>query len=296
MGYKSGYAAVIGRPNSGKSTLINAITGEKVSIISNKPQTTRNIIKGIITDEESQIIFVDTPGIYDAENKLGEKMVRAAESLLWNADVIIYIVDVHRRGYLKDSEYIISLLKKISSPVILVLNKIDLLASKSDILPIIEAFSGKLEFYGIIPVSARNNDGTSLVHKTIKELLPEGESIYPEEIYTDQTEKFLVSEIIREKLFESLGDEIPYGVHVDVVRFNENPNNGVIELMADIYCEKSGHKAIIIGKNGSHLKKIGTRAREDIEKVLAAKVYLQLWVKARNEWRDDENFLRRLGL
>ena len=295
MKYKTGYAAIVGRPNSGKSTLLNSLTGEKVSIISPKPQTTRNVLRGIYTDDQSQVIFVDTPGIYKAANKLGEIMVKNAEEAFGNTDVIIYIADASRKDLPGGEEYIISLLKNTKKPVILALNKIDKLSSKTVILKTIDELSKKVDLTEVIPVSALNNDGTALILESVKKLLPEGEKLYPDDMYTDQTERFIVSEIIREKLFNELKEEIPYGTQTEVVSFKEKTDPDIIEISVNIYCEKKSHKAIIIGKNGAMLKKIGTRSRIEIERILGIKVFLELWVKVKDEWRNDIPFLKDMG-
>lgn len=295
MSFRSGFVTIIGRPNSGKSTLLNCLMNEKVSIISNKPQTTRNIIRGIATDEKCQIIFIDTPGIYRASNKLGEFMVKAAESTFDSVDVIVYIVDVSKKGVYRGEEYILELLKKTNKPIVLVLNKIDLLSDISKVLPLINEFSKAIEFKAILPVSAIKNDGIESVLTSIKEYLVEGPKFFPGDIYTDQTERFLVSEVIREKLFALLNKEIPYGIHVEIVSFQEKSEKNIIDISANIFCEKKSHKSIIIGKNGSLLKKVGTQARLDIEKILGIRIFLELWVKVRNEWRNDDSFLKEMG-
>ena len=295
MKYKTGFVAIIGRPNSGKSTLLNSLIGEKVSIISPKPQTTRNVLRGIYTDDQSQVVFVDTPGIYKAVNKLGEIMVKNAEETFGSTDVIIYIADATRKDIPGGEEHITYLLKNAGKPVILALNKIDKLSSKAVILKIIDELSQKVDFTEVIPISAINNDGTDLILKSVKKLLPEGEKLYPDDIYTDQTERFIVSEIIREKLFNELKEEIPYGTQTEVISFKEKTKPDIVEISVTIYCEKKSHKSIIIGKNGSMLKKIGTQARIEIESILGIKVFLELWVKVKDEWRNDIPFLKGMG-
>ena len=295
MNYRSGFAAIIGKPNSGKSTLLNSMLNEKVSIISKKPQTTRNVIQGIYTDDTHQIIFTDTPGIYKADNRLGQKMVKLAQETYQNVDVIIYIVDISRKDVLKSEGHIFELIKKAGKPVILVLNKTDIIKDKGMILPVIKGFGDEFEFEAIYPVSAQNSDGVTQVLENVKKLIPEGGMLFDEEHYTTQTERFLVSEIIREKLFMSLDDEIPYGTHVEITSFKERTDKEIIDISADIYCEKKSHKAIIIGKKGDMLKKIGTQARLEIEQVLGMKVFLELWVRVKDEWRNDDRFLKEIG-
>jgi GTPase len=295
MDVKTGSVAIAGRPNSGKSTLINSLINEKVSIISSKPQTTRNTLSGILNDEDSQIIFYDTPGIYRADNKLGRIMVRYAEESLSRADMIIHIVDASRKSPYSGEEFVLQILKKAKKPTILVLNKTDLVKPKDSILPMIAEYTKDQGYAAVFPVSALERDGIDSLLVQIKELLPPGERIFSEDIYTDQTERFLVSEIIREKLFFELDQEIPYGTIVEIMSFKERPEKNMIEISANIYCEKRSHKAIIIGKNGSMLKKVGTNARMDIEEMLGTKVFLELWVKIKSEWRNDEKFLGEMG-
>jgi GTPase len=295
MGVKTGAVAIIGRPNSGKSTLINSLIKEKVSIISSRPQTTRNTLSGIMNDNESQIVFFDTPGIYKADNKLGKIMVKYAEEAIERTDIIIHIVDASRKDAYGSEEQILKLLKKTNKPAILILNKTDLVKPKESILPLISQFTGDTVYEAVFPISARNGEGMDRLIPQIKELLPEGERSFPEDIYTDQTERFLVSEIIREKLFYELNEEIPYGIIVEVVSFKEKPEKNIIDISVNIYCEKKSHKAIIIGKNGAMLKKIGTEARIDIEEVLGTRIFLELWVKIKTEWRNNEKFLGDMG-
>lgn len=295
MNYRSGFAAIIGRPNSGKSTLLNSILKEKVSIISQKPQTTRNVIQGIYTDDTHQIVFTDTPGIYKADNKLGQRMVRLAQETFKNVDVMIYIADISRKDAVKGEGYILDLIKNAGKPVILVLNKIDVIKDKSLILPVIKAFSDEFAFEAIYPVSAINSEGTDQILDSVKDLMPIGGMLYDKDHYTTQTERFLVSEIIREKLFLSLDDEIPYGTHVEITSFKERTDKEIIDISADIYCEKKSHKAIIIGKKGEMLKKIGTNARLEAEQVLGIKIFLELWVRVKDEWRNNDRFLNDIG-
>jgi GTP-binding protein Era len=295
MNFKSGFAAIIGRPNSGKSTLLNNMLNEKVSIVTSKPQTTRNVIQGIYTDADHQIVFTDTPGIYKADNRLGQRMVKLAQETFQNVDVIIYIVDITKKDVHKGEGHIFESVKKAGKPVILVLNKTDMLKDKEMLLPIIKGFNDEFAFEAIYPVSAKNSEGVSFVLENVKKLMPKGDMLFDEENYTTQTERFLVSEIIREKLFISLDDEIPYGTHVEINSFKEREDKDIIDISADIYCEKKSHKAIIIGKKGEMLKKIGTQARLEIEHVLGTKVFLELWVRVKDEWRNDERFLKDIG-
>ena len=295
MKYKSGFVTIIGRPNVGKSTLLNLLTGSKVAITSNKPQTTRNIIKSIVTDEEAQIIFIDTPGIYRANNKLGEYMVKIAKDSFGNVDVIVYIFDIYKNKNLNGDGHLIEELQKTNKPIILVINKVDTLKSKEEMLPIIDEFKEKLDLKAIIPMSAINANGKVELMKEIKGLLQEGPKYYPDDLYTDQPEKFLAAEIIREKIFRRLSEEIPYGTMVEIISFKEEKKRPLIKIQANIYCEKKSHKSIIIGKSGSMLKTVGTEARKELEKVFGIKIYLELWVKIKNEWRNDQRFLNSMG-
>lgn len=291
---KSGFVSIVGKPNAGKSTLLNRLTGEKVAIISSKPQTTRNMIRTILTDKDSQIIFMDTPGIHEPKTKLGEFMIGEVNNSLANVDVIIYLVDTSKKNvWLKDLD-IIEKLKMANRPVILGLNKIDVI-DKKELLPIIDKYKDRMDFCGIYPISAKEGYGACDILNKIKDLLPEGPLYYPEDSLTDQPEKVIVSEIIREKILQLLKDEVPHGIGIEIIKFKDRLNKELIDIEANVYCEKSSHKGIVIGKNGSMLKKIGIRAREDIEKMLGIKVNLQLWVKIKEDWRNSDSMLKILG-
>ncbi len=291
---KSGFVSIIGKPNAGKSTLLNRLTGEKVAIISNKPQTTRNVIRTILTDKESQIIFMDTPGIHKPKTKLGEYMIDEVNNSLSNVDVIVYLVDASKKNVGQNDQDIIDKLAVSKKPVILGLNKIDIL-DKIQLLPMIDKYKDRMEFCGIYPISAKEGDGANDILAKIKELLPEGPLYYPEDSLTDMPEKVIASEIIREKMLELLQDEVPHGIGVEIIKFKDRQGKEMIDIDANVYCEKSSHKGIVIGKNGSMLKKIGTRARIDIEKMLGVKVNLQLWVKIKDDWRNSDSILKMLG-
>ena len=291
---KSGFVSIIGKPNAGKSTLLNRLTGEKVAIISNKPQTTRNVIRTILTDKESQIIFMDTPGIHKPKTKLGEYMIDEVNNSLSNVDVIVYLVDASKKNVGQNDQDIIDKLAVSKKPVILGLNKIDIL-DKIQLLPMIDKYKDRMEFCGIYPISAKEGDGANDILAKIKELLPEGPLYYPEDSLTDMPEKVIASEIIREKMLELLQDEVPHGIGVEIIKFKDREGKELIDIDANVYCEKSSHKGIVIGKNGSMLKKIGTRARIDIEKMLGVKVNLQLWVKIKDDWRNSDSMLKMLG-
>lgn len=294
MSFKSGFAAITGMPNVGKSTLINSITGEKISIVSDKPQTTRNSIKAIITKEDSQVIFIDTPGIHAPRNKLGEHMVKSAVNAFNEVDVILYVVDANFSYNDKRELYIIEQLKKVKTPVLLVINKIDLV-KKQDILSLISEYKDKMDFKSVIPISALTGDGVSLITQEISDIIPEGPRYFPDDMITDQPEKLIVAELIREKVLYFIEDEIPHGIGVEVILFKERENKNILDINANIYCEKSSHKGILIGKEGKMLKKVGSMAREEIENIFGIKVFLQIWVKVKNNWRNSDLMLKNLG-
>lgn len=294
MAYKSGFITIIGRPNVGKSTLINAITGEKISIISDKPQTTRNTIRTVITKSDCQMVFIDTPGIHKPKNKLGEFMVNIAERTLNEVDLILFIVEATEFVPGKGDRFIIDQLQKVKTPVILLINKIDLVR-KEQVLPVISTYSQLMNFSAVIPVSALNSDGVDSILKEIKNQLPEGPQYFPEDMLTDQPERILAAELIREKILHLVDEEVPHGVGVEVLVFKDRDGKDMIDIDANIYCEKDTHKGILIGKGGEMLKKIGTLSRQDIEKLLGTKIFLQLWVKVKPDWRNKDSMLKSLG-
>jgi GTP-binding protein Era len=294
MAFKSGFITIIGRPNVGKSTLLNLLTGEKVAIMSKKPQTTRHNIRTVVTRDDFQMVFVDTPGIHNPKNKLGEFMRNSAIETLDDVDIILYLVEATDRTIGPGDESIISALSKTETPVILAINKVDLV-EKQRILPLIEQYSKAYDFKEIIPISAIDAKTADLLFKVLKEYLPEGEKLYPDDMLTDQPARVMVQELIREKMLELLDEEVPHGVGVEVVRYKENEEQDILGIDANIYCEKTSHKGIIIGKGGAMLKKIGTRAREDIERLLGMKVVLKLWVKVKEDWRNSDFMLNELG-
>jgi GTPase len=289
--FRSGYVSIIGQPNVGKSTLLNSILGEKIAIVAPKPQTTRTKIVGIKNITDAQIVFIDTPGIHKPRHKLGETMVRTTMDALNEVDVILFMVEPvePKRGDIA----VINLLKEIRSPLFLLINKIDTV-KKQDILPVIDHFKELCSFKEIIPLSAIKQDGVSLLLRTICGYLPIGPRYYSEDIVTDQMERFMVSEIIREKIIAVTEEELPYSVAVEVVQWEER-EDGLISIICNIYIERDGQKAIIIGKKGSMLKTVGSAARVDIEKLLNAKVFLELWVKVKKNWRNDDQALKELG-
>ncbi|MBI5286068.1 MAG: GTPase Era [Deltaproteobacteria bacterium] len=292
MPYKSGFVSIIGRPNVGKSTLLNAILGEKIAIISEKPQTTRNKILGVKNLPEGQIVFLDTPGIHRAKGVFNALMVKAALATLKEVDVILYLVEATSPP---DGElFIIDSLKKVKTPVILGINKIDLIR-KDTLLPLIEGYAKLYPFKEVIPLSALKGDGIDIIIDTIFNLLPEGPRYFPEDVITDLPERFIVAEIIREKVFELTRQEIPYSTAVVVDEFKENPEKGLISIMATIHVERDSQKGIIIGKGGRMLKEIGTRARFDIERLLGSKIYLELYVRVQEDWTEDLRVLKEFG-
>ena len=290
--FHSGFAALIGRPNVGKSTLMNRLIGQKIAITSSKPQTTRNQIRTVYTDSRRQIIFLDTPGIHQAKNKLGEYMVNVAERTLTEVDVILWLVEPST--YIGAGEqHIIRRLAGVKPPVILIINKADTV-KKEEILEAINTYRKELNFADIVPVSALKGDNTKELIEVIGKYLPEGPMYYDEETVTDQPMRQIAAELIREKALRSLSDEIPHGIAVLIDSMKER-DNGLFDIEATIVCERDSHKGIIIGKQGAMLKKIGSAARYEIEALLGARVNLKLWVKVRKEWRDSELYVRNYG-
>ena len=295
MEYKFGYVAVLGRPNAGKSTLINSLVKNKVAIVSPKPQTTRNNILGILTEENYQIVFVDTPGIHKSKNALDKFMMKNVRSAIGGADVMVYLFDCTKKLSSDELEYIKNLKQKNEGKLIVVLSKIDLV-QKSNLLPLLAKLGEIREIDDIIPLSSVKNQNTKELIDAILNYLPTSAQknfAYDEDYYTDKSLKFIVSELIREKALLSLNQEIPHGITVNIVKFEEKPNLVVIE--ADIVCEKDSHKSIIIGKHGSMLKNIGQSARVDIQNLVDKKVLLQLFVKTKKNWRESTNFLTEFG-
>lgn len=291
--FKSGFVALIGRPNVGKSTLMNLLIGQKIAITSNKPQTTRNRIQTVYTEERGQIIFLDTPGIHKAKNKLGEYMVNVAERTLEEVDVVLWLVEP--TDYIGAGEQMIAeKLKKCNTPVVLVMNKIDTV-KKEELLKFISAYKDLLDFAEIVPVSALKAQNTDSLLKVLFSYLPEGPMYYDEDTVTDQPERQIVAEIIREKALRLLNDEIPHGIAVEIDRMKDRPGGEMTDIEATIVCERDSHKGIIIGKQGSMLKKIGTQARLSMENLLDRRVNLKLWVKIRKDWRDNDIMIKNFG-
>ncbi len=290
---KSGFVTLIGRPNVGKSTLMNRLIGQKIAITSNKPQTTRNRIQTVYTDERGQIVFLDTPGIHKAKNKLGEYMVNVAENTLKEVDVILWLVEP--TTFIGAGErHIAEQLQKVTTPVILVINKVDTV-KKEEILVFIDAYRKIYDFAEIIPVSALKGTNTDDVVETIFKYLPYGPMFYDEDTVTDQPMRQIVAELIREKALRCLDEEIPHGIAVYIDSMKERKTGDIIDIEATIVCERESHKGIIIGKQGQMLKKIGTQARKEIENMMDIKINLKLWVKVRKEWRDSDVQLKNFG-
>ncbi|WP_041282955.1 GTPase Era [Desulfofundulus kuznetsovii] len=290
--FKSGFVAIIGRPNVGKSTLLNQLVGHKVAIMSDKPQTTRHKIHSIITRDDAQIIFLDTPGIHKPKHKLGEYMVEVALGALKEVDVILFLVEPQLPG--PGDEYIIYQLREVTTPVILVINKIDLLENKAELLPLIDVFRQKYNFAEIIPVSTLKPENLDRLVELVVSYLPYGPKYYPDNMITDRPEQFIMAELIREKVLHLTSQEVPHGVAV-VVEEIEPRSDQLVYVRAVIYTEKESHKAILIGKGGRMLKEIGRLAREEMELLLGSKIYLDLWVKVKEDWRNQDLYLRNFG-
>ncbi len=289
----SGFAAIVGRPNVGKSTLTNGLIGEKIAIMSDRPQTTRNKIMCILNTDNAQIMFLDTPGIHKPHHKLGEYMVRTAESTLKEVDVILFVIDVsEKRG--SGENYILELLQKVKTPVILVANKIDKLQDKSKLFNIINEYSALYNFSAVVPVSALEDKEFPGLVEEITKHLPEGPDYFPDDMITDQPERVIAAEMIREKVLLSTRDEVPHSIAVEVDEFKVRDNDDVY-IRATIFVERDSQKGIVIGAKGSLLKKIGQQARKDIEALLGCKVFLELWVKVKADWRNKDKALKQFG-
>jgi GTPase len=289
---KCGYVAIVGRPNVGKSTLLNALVGQKISIISPKPQTTRNQILGITTFHGAQAIFIDTPGLHNAEKRaMNRYMNRLASAVIIDADVVLFVIDSIR--WHEDDEVVLQKLHNTQAPVILIINKVDKLKDKARLLPFMEEIKTKYPFAQMIPMSAKEQDNVRSLEEILINYLPEGPHLFPDDQVTDKNESFQVAELIREKLIQATEEEIPYTTTVIVDSFEREEK--IVKISAIIWVEREGQKPIVIGKNGERLKKIGTLARKDIEKLLGIKVFLRLWVKVKSDWTDDETVLQGLG-
>ena len=291
--FRSGFITLIGRTNVGKSTLMNRLVGEKVAIMSNKPQTTRHRIQSVLTTDDFQAIFIDTPGIHKPQNKLGEYMVKTAQTTLGEVDLILFLVEPSNRVGTGDSQ-ILERLNHVSTPVILVINKIDSI-SREEVGKLIDMYKDLYTFEEIIPISAFEGDNVDRLMDLIQAKLPEGPQYFPSDMLTDQPERQLVAELIREKSLYMLQQEIPHGIAVEIDSMKKREDSEVIDIDATIVCERDSHKGIIIGKQGAMLKEIGSKARFDIERLLGSKVYLQLWVKVKKNWRDSDYLLKNFG-
>lgn len=290
--HKSGFVSIIGRPNVGKSTFVNRVIGHKIAIMSDKAQTTRNKIQGVMTRDDAQIIFIDTPGIHKPKHKLGDYMMRVAKNTLSEIDAIMFMVNVNEdigRG----DEYIMEMLKNVKTPIFLVLNKIDLVHPDT-LMPKIEQYQSYMDFTDIIPISALEGLNVDHFIDVLKSFLPEGPKYYPDNQISDHPEQFVVSEIIREKILRLTSEEIPHAIGVNVDRMIKEDEDRV-RIEATIYVERDSQKGIVIGKGGKKLKEVGKRARRDIEMLLGSKVYLELWVKVQRDWRNKVNFIRQIG-
>lgn len=291
--FKSGFVSILGRPNVGKSTLLNAIVGEKISITTAKPQTTRNRITGIKNLPNAQIVFWDTPGIHKAKDVMNRIMVKTALSTISEVDILVFIIEADK-SFGSGDEFILSLLRESEKPVVLVINKIDLV-KKEALLPLIESVSKRLEFKAIVPLSAKKEEGVEQLLETLSGLLEAGPQYFPDDLITDRPERFIVAEMVREKIFEKLQQEIPYQTAVEVEEFNDE-KEGVVVIRALIYVDRDAHKRIIIGKRGGMLKTIGTLARKEMERLLGARVFLELFVKVKKGWSSSGRMLKELGL
>ena len=291
--FKSGFVSIVGRPNVGKSTLMNNVVGEKIAIMSDKPQTTRNTIQAVYTEEEAQVVFLDTPGIHKPKNKLGEFMVKSATDAFKNVDLVLFVVDESKKIGPGDRK-IIDDLKNIKTPVVLVLNKIDQL-NEEELFDLMKMYNAEGVFEQIVPISALKGRNINELLKVIKSHLEEGPQYFPDYMITDQPERVLVSELIREKVLHYIHDEVPHGVAVEIERMKSRKDKEIVDISAVIYCERDSHKGIIIGKNGRKLKGIGKSARADIELLLGSQANLQLWVKVKENWRNLQNYVSNFG-
>ncbi|WP_238860491.1 MULTISPECIES: GTPase Era [unclassified Clostridium] len=290
--FKSGFVTIVGRPNVGKSTLLNYIMGEKLSIVSNKPQTTRNNIQTILTGDDYQMIFVDTPGIHKPKHKLGEYMVNSAKESTKDVDLVLFLTNPDEEIG-KGDKFILETLRDKKCPVFLVLNKVDE-STQDRVAKSLEMYSKEFKFAEIVPISAIKGKNVDVLVELMKKAMPEGPKYYPDDMITDVQEKFVVSEIIREKALRTLRDEVPHGIAVDIIQMKQN-EIGTYHIEVDLICEKDSHKGIIIGKNGQTLKRIGENSRYELERFLRSKVNLKIWVKVRKEWRDNQLLLKELG-
>ena len=292
-GYRSGFVALVGRPNVGKSTLMNRMVGRKLAIMSDKPQTTRNKITAVLTTDGAQLVFIDTPGIHKPKHKLGEYMVNVARNVLHEVDIVLFLVEAGEKEVGGGDRYIIEQLKEIKTPVILVINKIDTV-EKTVLLSLIEMYRQTFDFREIVPVSALDGENVGQLVDVLTGLIPEGPQYYPDDMITDQPERVIIKEIVREKVLHLTRDEIPHSVAVEIEEIKKRKNE-MVYVRAVIFVERDSQKGIIVGKDGQMLKKVGALARGEVENLLGSKVYLDLWVKVKKDWRNSDNFLRDMG-
>lgn len=291
--FKSGFISIIGRPNVGKSTFLNRVVGQKIAIMSDKPQTTRNKVQGVVTTEDAQMIYIDTPGIHKPKHKLGDFMVKVARNTLSEVDVIMFMVNAEQKIGPGD-RFIIEMLKNTDTPVFLIINKIDLV-HPDDLLETIVSYKSEYDFAEIVPISALNGNNTEKLLETLKEYLPEGPKYYPDEQITDHPERFIISEFIREKVLHLTREEIPHSVAVVIEQIEREKDRDLVNIMATIVVDRDSQKGIVIGKRGALLKEIGTKARKDIEMLLGSRVFLELWVKVQKDWRNRMTHLKEFG-
>ncbi len=295
METRSAFVAIVGCPNVGKSSLLNVMLGQKIAIVSDKPQTTRTRIMGVLTKGELQLVFTDTPGLHRAKNKLSEHMVKAVRDSVADVDAVLFVAEP--KGKIRAEELeLIELFKKLALPVVLVVNKIDLLPNKEQIMDRIREFTALYDFTAVVPVSALQLDGVELVVDELKKLALPGMHFFPDDTLTDQPERVLAAEMIREKILLLFRQEIPHGIAVAIESMKERKKSDLMDIEATIFCEKASHKGMLIGKNGAMLKRIGTQAREDMERFFGVRINLQLWVKVREDWRNKENIIKSFGL
>lgn len=290
--FKSGFIAIIGRPNVGKSTFMNRVIGQKIAIMSDKPQTTRNKIQGVLTDKETQLVFIDTPGIHKPKHRLGDFMVKIAENTLNEVDAVLFMINA-KEGYGKGDQYILDRLQEVKRPVYLIINKIDLI-HPDDLFPLIKKYKDKYNFEEVVPISALEGNNVDHLLDVLKKKLPEGPQYYPEDQVTDHPERFIIGELIREKVLQLTHEEIPHSIAVVIENIEKRESNAIF-IQAIIVTERSTQKGILIGKQGSMLKNIGKSARKDIESLLGTKVYLELWIKVQKDWRNKQTQLREYG-
>ncbi|MGY0692888.1 GTPase Era [Virgibacillus sp. FSP13] len=290
--FKSGFIAIIGRPNVGKSTFMNRVIGQKIAIMSDKAQTTRNKIQGVLTQDDAQLVFIDTPGIHKPKHRLGDFMVQIAENTLNEVDAVLFMINA-KEGYGRGDQYILDRLQQVKKPVFLIINKIDLI-HPDDLFPLIELYKEKYNFEEIIPISALQGNNVNHLLDVLKGHLPEGPQYYPDDQVTDHPERFIISELIREKVLQLTREEVPHSIAVVIENIEERDSNTVF-IQATVITERKTQKGILIGKQGSMLKEIGKKARADIEALLGTKIYLELWVKVQKDWRNRQSQLRELG-